>query len=102
MPLVERDALLGLDAERVVEPTLRKVDLHLAILEIESVTFAFRRILRTGQDGAGGRGGPDPCGQRELVIETEFGDVVFDIDFDRPMSVERAAARQAPLDHHAT
>src|SRR5438874_13261143 len=101
MPLVERDTLLGLHAKSVIEPTLHQVDLHLATLEIQPVTLAFRHIFRTGEDGAAGRGGPNPCGQSELVVETEFGDVVVDIDFNRPLSVERAATRQASLDHHA-
>jgi len=101
MPLVESDALLGLHAERIIEPTLDQIDLHLAILEIQPVPSPSDTSSVRVSYGAGGRSGPDPRGQSELVIEAEFGYVVVDIDFHSSLTIERAAARQSPLDHHA-
>src|SRR5579859_2181915 len=102
MPLVEPEALFRLDAERIVEPALHEVNLDLSILEIQSVTFPFGHIFRAGEDGSGGSGGLDPCGERELVIEAEIGYAVVDIDFNTAPAIEHAVACQAALDDHAS
>ena len=75
-PHAARERILRLDADRVVEPALDQVDLHLAPLEHDAVALALRLVDHPRNDRAALRAvGLDPDADRELVVKAEAGDV---------------------------
>ena len=82
-PLIWRELPFRLDAQRVIEPSFREVQLNVAILQKDAIAFIDRGKGRVAlifnhsrQDGAVLAGARlDPGGEREFVEVTEFAHI---------------------------
>ena len=89
VPLAGRDVALGLDPERVVQPSLDQIELNFSLVQAEAVPFGARAFRHARHDRATSLR-QNPRAQGELVIIAEVGDIAS-IDKSRAVEARRPA-----------
>src|SRR5512132_3817775 len=93
MPLIGRQALRCLNPKCVVQPADHEIELHLALVQQQTVPGFLWNFQGTGDDGTALAAlGVNPSAKRKPVVETKIGDIARRYE---PLPIEVACESHA-------